>query len=164
MLRGRALEVDNSDPRARLQGGREIVEEGIGLAYLVIHVHEDCGIERGSGPARVVRFAQRESDVGQLQAFRSPGELDEVIPRDVLGDNRAGGTDKARETNRVVAAACTNVADRHVGLQFKKTGDLAGLIQRIAVLLGSAARADDLCNRARRGEGNSFAGIPGGAR
>ena len=46
MLQRRALEVDNSDPRILLQGGREIVEEGIGLGYLVIHVHEDGGIQR----------------------------------------------------------------------------------------------------------------------
>ena len=30
MLRRRTLEVDNADPRASLQGGRKIVEEGIG--------------------------------------------------------------------------------------------------------------------------------------
>ena len=59
--------VDNSDPRAPLQGGREIVEEGIGLGYLVIHVHKDGGIQRGSGQARVVWFAEREYDVRQLQ-------------------------------------------------------------------------------------------------
>ena len=68
MLRRRTLEVDNSDPRARLQGGREIVEEGIGLGYLVIHVHEDGGIQRRSGQARVVWFAQREYDVCQPQS------------------------------------------------------------------------------------------------
>jgi hypothetical protein len=44
MLRRQKLKVDNSDPRTLLQGGREIVEEGIGLGYLVIHVHKDCGI------------------------------------------------------------------------------------------------------------------------
>ena len=67
MLRRRTLEIDNSDPRARLHCGRKIVEERIGLGYLVIHVHEDGGIQRGSGQARVVRFAQREFDVCQPQ-------------------------------------------------------------------------------------------------
>ena len=75
MLRRRTFEVDNSDPRALLQSGREIVEEGIGLGNLVIHVHEDCGIERESRQARIVWFAQREFDVCQLHAFRSLGEL-----------------------------------------------------------------------------------------
>jgi hypothetical protein len=50
----------------------------------------------------------------------------------------------------VVATAGTNVADRHAGLQFKKTGDLAGLIQRIAVFLCRAVRAHDLRNWAPR--------------
>jgi hypothetical protein len=150
MLRRRKLKVDNSGPGTPLQGGREIVEEGIGLGYLVIHVHKDCGIQRGSGQARVVWFAEREFDVRQLQKFRSPGELDEVIPPDVLGNDGAGGPDEMREPDRVVATACTNVADRHAWLQFKKRGDLTGLIQGVAVLFGGAAWADNPCNRALR--------------
>jgi hypothetical protein len=50
----------------------------------------------------------------------------------------------------VVATARTNVADRHAWLQFKKTGDLTGLIQGVAVLFGGAAWADNLRNRALR--------------
>ena len=123
-----ACHVPTSDAQGRrfrparpLKGGREIVEEGIGLGYLVIHVHKDGGIQRRSRQARVVWFTQREYDVSQLQTFRSLGELDEVIPRDVLGDDRAGGADERRETNRVVATARTNVADRRARLSFKTT-------------------------------------------
>jgi hypothetical protein len=116
MLRRRPLKVDNSDPRALLQRGRKIVEKRIGLGYLVVHVHEDGGIQRGRGQARVVWFAQRELDVCQPQAFRSPCEFNEITPRDVLGDDRAGGADERRETNRVVATARTDVADRHAWL------------------------------------------------
>ena len=93
MLRCRTIEVDNSDPRTPLQGGREIVEEGIGLGYLVIHVHEDGSIQRRLGQARVVWFAQRKHDVCQPQAFGSLGELHEVIPLDVLRDDGAAGSD-----------------------------------------------------------------------
>lgn len=139
MLRRRKLEVDNSDPCTLLQGGREIVEEGIGLSYLVIHVHKDCGIQRGSGQTRVVWFAERELHVRQLQRFCSPGEFYEVIPRDVLGNDRAGGSDEVRESDRVVATACTNVADCHARFQFKNACDLAGLIESVAVLFGGAA-------------------------
>ena len=148
MFRRRKLKVDNSDSRTSLQGWREIVEESIGLGYFVIHVHKDCGIQRGSWQARVVWFAEREFDVRQLQEFCPPGELDEVIPPDVLGNDRAGGPDEVREPDRVVAAACTNVADRHARLQFKKTGDLTGLIQGVAVLFGGAAWADNPRNGA----------------
>jgi hypothetical protein len=129
MLRRRTLDVDNSDARARPQGGRQIVEEGIGLSYFVIHVHEDGSVERGAGKARVVWFAQRECDICQPQALRSPGERDEVTSRDVLGDDGAGGTDETGETHRVVASAGTNVGDGHAWLEFKKAGDLTGLIQ-----------------------------------
>src|SRR5262245_31497413 len=41
MLRRWKLKVDNSDPGTPPQSGREIVEEGIWLGYLVIHVHKD---------------------------------------------------------------------------------------------------------------------------
>ena len=88
------IEVDNSDPRTSLQGGHEIVEEGIGLSDLVIHVHQDRDIQRGGGQSRVVRLAKREFDVCQPQAFGSPLKLDEVIQRDVFGDDGAGGSDK----------------------------------------------------------------------
>lgn len=150
MLRRRKLEIDNSDPRTLLQGGCEVVEEGIGLGYLVIHVNEDCGIQRGSGQTRVVGFAERELHVRQLQKFCSPGEFDEVIPRDVLGNDRASGSDEVREPDRVVATACPNVADCHAWFQFKNTRDLAGLIEGVAALFGGAAWADDPCNRAPR--------------
>jgi carboxypeptidase Taq len=33
--------VDNADPRTRLECGHEIVEQGVGLCDLVIHVHQD---------------------------------------------------------------------------------------------------------------------------
>ncbi len=147
MLRRRKLKIDNSDPRTLLQGGREIVEEGIGLRYLVIHMHKDSGIQRGSGQTRVVWFAERELHVCQLQKFCSPGEFDEVVQRDVLGNDRAGGSDEVREPDRVVATACSNVADCHAWFQFKQTCDLTGLIEGIAVLFGGAAGADDSCNR-----------------
>lgn len=150
MLRRRKLKIDNSDPCTLLQGGREIVEEGIGLGYLVIHMHKDCSIERGRGQTRVVRFAERELNVRQLQKDCSPGEFYEVIPRDVLGNDRAGGSDEVRESDRVVATARTNVADRHARFQFKNTCDLAGLIESVAVFFGGAAWADNPCNRALR--------------
>lgn len=147
MLRRRKLEIDNPDPRTLLQGGREVVEEGVGLGYLVIHVHEDCGIQRGSGQTRVVWFAEGELHVRQLQTFCAPGEFDEVIPCDVLGNDRAGGSNEAGEPDRVVATACSNVADCHPWFQFKSTCDLTGLIEGVSALLGGAARADDPCNR-----------------
>ena len=59
MLLDRTLEVDDPDSSARFQGRREIVEEGLGLGDLVIHVHEEGAIQRGGGQARIVRFTQR---------------------------------------------------------------------------------------------------------
>src|SRR6516225_5285513 len=148
MLRCRTLQVDNADPRGRLQRGREIVEEGIGLGDLVIHVHEHRRIQRRRRKARIVWFAEREYQVCQLQKVAAFGKLDEVVPSDVLGDNRAGAADQTREADSVVATARTNVADRHTRFQLKTSRDLTSLIQGVAVLLARAAWTDDLCNRA----------------
>ena len=94
MLRRRSFQVDNADPRARLERGCKVVNEGIGLGDLVIHVHQDRGIERRSGQAGVVWFAEREDDILQSQPLGSLCELDEIVPRDVLRDDGAGGTDE----------------------------------------------------------------------
>src|SRR5258708_18568698 len=66
---------------------------------------------------RSVWFAEGEHDVCQLQPFRPFGELDEVVPRDVLGDNGAGGADEAREPNGVVATARTRSEEHTSELQ-----------------------------------------------
>jgi hypothetical protein len=41
VLRCRPVKINDTDSRARSQRRRKIVEEGIGLGHLVIHVHED---------------------------------------------------------------------------------------------------------------------------
>jgi len=161
MLRGRTLEVDYSDAARRLSG-REIVEECIGLGYLDTCA-EDCGIQRGSGQARVVRFAQRDmAFVPAFKRFRSPGELDEVIPRDVVGDDGPrGGRGGARD--ELCGSHCRrHVADRHARLQCKKTGDLAASFSESRC--SSAERLGLTIDATAPSEGNSFAGTPGGAR
>ena len=39
-------------------------------------------------------FAEREDDILQSQPLGSLCELDEIVPRDVLRDDGAGGTDE----------------------------------------------------------------------
>jgi hypothetical protein len=63
MFRRRTLEIDNSNPRTRLQGGGEVIKEGVGLGYLMIHVHEDGRIQRRGGQTRVMWVAEREYDI-----------------------------------------------------------------------------------------------------
>jgi hypothetical protein len=56
MLGGRPEGVDNTDARARLERGDEIVEQGIRLCDLVIHVHQDSNVERINWQPRIVRL------------------------------------------------------------------------------------------------------------
>ena len=79
MLGGRTLLVDNPDPRSRLQGGREIVEEGVGFCDLVIHVHEDRCIERGRRQPRIVRLAERKLHIAELQLLGSLRKLSQAL-------------------------------------------------------------------------------------
>jgi hypothetical protein len=55
MLGGRPEGVDNTDARARLERGDEIVEH-IRLCDLVIHVHQDSNVERINWQPRIVRL------------------------------------------------------------------------------------------------------------
>lgn len=82
------------------KGGLEIIEEGIRLGYLVIHVPEEGRVQEGSGQAGVVWFAPCEYDVCQPHSF----------------------------VRRVVAAACPDIADSHAWFQLKKACDLTGLL------------------------------------
>ena len=54
---GRGTEsVDNADAPARLEGRDEIVEQGVRLCDLVIHVHQDRNVERACWQLRIVRL------------------------------------------------------------------------------------------------------------
>ena len=65
MLRGRPEGVNNADARARLKRGDEIVEQGVRLCDLVIHVHQDRDVERICRQARIVRLTSADCDVLQ---------------------------------------------------------------------------------------------------
>src|SRR5262249_6876252 len=132
---------------------------GVGLRYLVVHMHKNGGIERGSGQARVVRFAEREFDVCQFEAPNSPGKLDEVIPRHILGNHRAGGADELGEPGGVVAAAWIVVP----GFSSRRRA-ISPASFRASRCSSSERLGLTISATGRLGEGNSFAGIPGGAR
>jgi hypothetical protein len=70
------------------------------------------------------------------------------------------GAYQRREAHGVIAAAGADVADGHARLDFKNAGDLAILVEGVAVLLAGAAWADDRRDRTLRRQ----AGTPGEAR
>ena len=150
MLRCRPVKINDTDSRARSQRRRKIVEEGIGLGHLVIHVHEDRGVKRRAGQSWIMRLTEGELNVRQLEALRPRRELDEVVLDDVLRDHLARGTEERRQPDSMIAAPGTEVADRHARFETKKSGDLPRLIEYVALLLARAARTHDVCHGALR--------------
>jgi hypothetical protein len=57
VLGGRLEGVNNTNARARLERGDEIIEQGVRLCDLVIHVHQDSNVER-------IKSADREAHLG----------------------------------------------------------------------------------------------------
>jgi hypothetical protein len=68
MLGGRLEGVNNTDVRAGLERGDEIVEQGVRLCDLVIHVHQDRNVERISRQAWIVRLTAADCDVLQSES------------------------------------------------------------------------------------------------
>src|SRR5262245_4567988 len=143
MLLDRTLDVDDPDPCARFQCRREIVEEGIWLGDLVIHVHEDDGIQRGGRQARTLRSPQRNTKVVKF-SWRYPlANLTKLTRRTTSCDDGAGGADQRREADGVIAASGADVANGHASLEFENAGDLAVFVEEVAALLAGAAWTDD---------------------
>ena len=67
MLGGRPIGVDNADTRAKFKCGNEIVEQGVGLRDLVIHVHHDRNVERISWQPRIVWLTKADYNVLQSE-------------------------------------------------------------------------------------------------
>ena len=65
MLGGPPESVNNTDARARLECGDEIVEQGVRLCDLVIHVGQDRNVEGISWQPRIVRLAEPDCDILQ---------------------------------------------------------------------------------------------------
>src|SRR5262249_57538999 len=56
----RGVSVDNADTRVRLKRGNEIVEQAVGLGDFVIHVHQNCDVERIGWQPWIVRLAEAD--------------------------------------------------------------------------------------------------------
>src|SRR5271165_2962987 len=59
--------VDNAHPRVRLERGNEIVEQGVRLRDLVIHVHQNRDVDGISRQSRVVRLAAADCNILQSE-------------------------------------------------------------------------------------------------
>ena len=136
MLRRRLVQIDDPNARAGFQSRCEVIEKGVGLGDLVVHVHKDRRIERSRGQARIVGLAQRQPHVTQIEIFDPLAQLPKIVTSDVLGDDPTVRAQQWRQSDCVIAIAGADVADGHAGLELQKSNELTRLIQRIALLFG----------------------------
>ena len=81
MLGRRPVGVDNADTRARLKRGNEIVEQAVGLGDFVIHVHQNCNVERIGWQPWIVRLSPIVGPHGRIIA-------EDVVPKYLRGLRR----------------------------------------------------------------------------
>ena len=143
MLGGRPEGVNNTDARARLERGDEIVERGIGLCDLVIHVHQDRNVERINRQARIVCSPR---PIVTFCNPRSRTRLRSIRKYSGTSDNVAVGADDRGQPYDVITAARADVGDSHPGFDSKQTHELARFAGRVALFFIMPNRANDIRN------------------
>ena len=91
MLGRRPVGVDNADTRARLKRGNEIVEQAVGLGDLVIHVHQNCNVERIGWQPWIVRLAEADHNVSQSEVAHTTAQPPQIFGYDIFCDDRPWG-------------------------------------------------------------------------
>ena len=89
--------VDNADARFRLERGDEIVEQGIRLLDLVIHVHENRNVDRISWQLRIMRLTKADHNVLQSKIAHPLAQALQKLGHDVFRDDAALGSNERRE-------------------------------------------------------------------
>ena len=115
MLGGRPKGVDNTNARAGLEGGDEIVEQGVGLCDLVIHVHQDRNVGRFGWQSWIVWLASSYRDILQAKGAHSFAQGLQMFGYDVFGDDATVCPHDRGKSLDVVAAASAYVRDGHSG-------------------------------------------------
>ena len=112
MFRRRPVGVYNTDTRARLERGNEIVEQAVGLGDLVIHVHQDGNVERISWQPRIVWLTKTDHHVLQSESAHSTAQALQIFRYDIFCDDTATGTDDRRQPYYVILRQCQRRSSR----------------------------------------------------
>src|SRR5437773_8136698 len=122
--------VDNTNARAKLDRGDEIVEQAVWLGDLMIHVHQDRNVERISRQPRIVRFTESDYNVLQSEIAYPTAQAPQIFGYNILCDDAAVRTDDRGQPYDVIAAARADVCDGHRGFDAKQTYP-AGVVRRL---------------------------------
>jgi hypothetical protein len=94
-----------------------------------------------------VWLPQGDLHVAEVETIDPSRKKPEIEGAEVLCDDKSGRTEQSREANGVVAAASTDVADRHARSEPQQASHLSGFVTLIARLLRRDARPHNLCHR-----------------
>ena len=148
MLGRRSVGVDNADTRTRLKRGNEIVEQAVGLGDLVIHVHQNCKVERIGWQPWIVRLAEADYNVLQSEVAHPTAQAPQIFGHDIFCYDTAVGTDDRGQPYDVIAAPRANVRDGHPGFDAEQTHELACFAGTVALLFVVPDWADNVGDRA----------------
>ena len=100
MLGRRPVGVDNADTRARLKRGNEIVEQAVGLGDLVIHVYQNCNVERIGWQPWIVRLAEADYNVLQSEVAHPTAQAPQIFGYDIFCDDASHRRSLQRDNQR----------------------------------------------------------------
>src|SRR5262249_30770658 len=144
----RGVSVDNADTRVRLKRGNEIVEQAVGLGDFVIHVHQNCDVERIGWQPWIVRLAEADHNVSQSEVAHPTAQAPQILGYDIFSYDSAVGTHDRGQPYDVIAAACANIRDGHPRFDAEPTHELACFVGSVALLFVVPDWADNVGDRA----------------
>jgi hypothetical protein len=148
MLGGRRVGIDNANTRARLKRGNEIIEQAVRLGDFVIHVHQNCNVERIGRQPWIVRLAEADHNVSQTEVAHPTAQAPQIFGYHILCHDAAVGTNDRGQPYDVIAAARANVRDGHPGFDAEQTHDLSCFAGTVALLFVMPDWADNVGDRA----------------
>jgi hypothetical protein len=163
MFGRRPVGVDDTDTRARLKRGNEIVEQAIGLGDFVIHVHQNCNVERIGRQPWIVRLAKADYNVLQSEITHPTAQAPQIFGHNILCNDAAVRTDDWGQPYDVIAAARANVCDAHPGFDAEQTHELAWFVGIVTLLFVLPDWADNVRDWAI-GFWKAAAGVPDPAK
>src|SRR4029453_14449380 len=144
MRGGWCVGVDNADTRAWLKRGNEIVKQAVGLGDFVIHVHQNCNVERIGWQPWIVRLPKADHNVSQSEVAHATAQAPQILGYDIFSYDAAVGTHDRGQPYDVIAAARPNIRGGHPGFDAEQTHEVACFAGSVALLFVVPDWADNV--------------------
>ena len=90
------MESDNPEPRPRFECRNKVINEAVRLHDLMIHVHQDCTVERMSRQPGIVRFTENDRDVVYSAATQALAQSSQIIGHYIFSEDVTARPDDRR--------------------------------------------------------------------